>query len=135
MITVDIENSGSTVMVSVSGELDEDSGRVLLEALSGVTINVRGLLVDLHRVAVMDTDGLLCLLGVHRRAESLGLRVLVTGWQPQPQQCMADVAGIPGPGSPTGERYALAGFRRLIEERAQRARDSADLATGWLPRT
>lgn len=41
------------------------------------------------------------------------MRVLVTGWQHQPQQCMAEVAGIPGPGSATGERYAVAGFRRL----------------------
>lgn len=29
------------------------------------------------------------------------MRVLVVGWQPQPQQLMADVAGIPGPGTAT----------------------------------
>ncbi|MDX3536840.1 hypothetical protein PV721_21175 [Streptomyces sp. MB09-01] len=46
---------------------------------------------------------------------------------------MAEVAGIPGPGSATGERYALEGFRRLIEERAQRARDSEDFAAGCCP--
>ncbi|MFD9420521.1 hypothetical protein ACFWC9_38350 [Streptomyces goshikiensis] len=69
------------------------------------------------------TDGLLHLLGLHRRAECLGLRVLVVGWQPQPQQLMAQVAGLPGHGSSAGERYALAGFRRLIEQRAQRAQD------------
>ncbi|WP_251054879.1 hypothetical protein [Streptomyces sp. ISL-66] len=61
------------------------------------------------------------------------LRVQVIGWQPQPQQLMATVAGIPGPRAATGERYALAGFRRLLEIRAQRARDSADFAAGWLP--
>ncbi|MEW2588172.1 hypothetical protein [Streptomyces virginiae] len=65
----------------------------------------------------------------------MGLRALVTGWQPQPQRCMAEVAGIPGRGTVTGERYALAGFRRLIAERAQRARDAADFAAGWLPRS
>ncbi|MFD6892485.1 hypothetical protein [Streptomyces sp. NPDC059957] len=90
--------------------------------------------MDLHGVAVMDADGLPCLLNVHQRAEGLGLRVVVSGWQPQPQQRMANVAGIPGPGSATRERYAVASFRRLIEERAQRARDSAALATGRLPR-
>ncbi|MFG2716611.1 STAS domain-containing protein [Streptomyces goshikiensis] len=133
MITVDVQYCGSTALLSASGELDEDAGEALQEALDGVTADVRDVLVDLHGVAVMDADGLLHLLDVHRRAECLGLRVLVTGWQPQPQQCMAEVAGIPGPGSATGERYAWAGFRRLIEERAQRARDSADFTAGWLP--
>ncbi|MFE6270494.1 hypothetical protein ACFVQ9_17130 [Streptomyces goshikiensis] len=47
---------------------------------------------------------------------------------------MAEVAGMPGPGTATGERYALAGFRRLLEDRAQRARDHADFAASWLPR-
>ncbi|MFF3215643.1 STAS domain-containing protein [Streptomyces sp. NPDC002886] len=130
---MDVQHYGSTALISVGGKLDEDSGLVLLEALSAVNTAVRDLLVDLHGVAVMDADGLLHLLNVHRRAEGLGLRVVVSGWQPQPQQCMAEVARISGPGSATGERYAVASFRRLIEERAQRARDSADLARGWLP--
>ncbi|MCC0100291.1 hypothetical protein K7B10_37050 [Streptomyces flavotricini] len=47
---------------------------------------------------------------------------------------MATVAGIPGPRAGTGERYALAGFRRLLEEKAQRARERSDFADGWLPR-
>ncbi len=38
---------------------------------------------------------------------------------------MAEVAGIPGPGSATGERYAVSGFRRLIEERAERRQSRA----------
>ncbi|MFG2713409.1 STAS domain-containing protein [Streptomyces goshikiensis] len=133
-ITVDVQHCGGSVLLSVSGELDEDAGAALQEALDGVTACERDLLVDLHGVTVMDTDGLLRILDVHRRAECLGLRVLVTGWQAQPQQCMAQVAGMPGSGSSSGERYALGGFRRLIEDRAQRARDSADIAAGWLPR-
>lgn len=60
------------------------------------------------------------------------LRVQVTGWQPQPQQLMATVAGIPGPIAASGERYAQAGFRRRLETPAQRARDSTGLAAGWL---
>ncbi|WP_329448353.1 hypothetical protein OG906_35245 (plasmid) [Streptomyces sp. NBC_01426] len=127
MITVDIDYCGNTVLVSVSGTLDEAAGQALQAALAGVTIDVRDLLVDLHRVTVMNGDGLLHLLDVHRRAECLGLRVLVTGWQPQPQQCMAQIAGIPGSGTATGERYPVAGFRRLLEDRAHRARDTADL--------
>ncbi|WP_404962181.1 hypothetical protein [Streptomyces sp. 147326] len=66
-----------------------------------------------------------CLIKSPSREQRLGLRVLVTGWQPQPQQCMAEVAGIPGPGSATGERYAVAGFRRLIEERAHQQQGSS----------
>ncbi|MCX4804651.1 hypothetical protein OG594_24040 [Streptomyces sp. NBC_01214] len=82
----------------------------------------------------MDTGGLFHLLDLHRHAELLRLRVLVTGWQPQPQRLMAEMAGIPGPGTATGERYTMAGFRRLLEDWAQRARDHADFADAWLPR-
>ncbi|MFF3726912.1 STAS domain-containing protein [Streptomyces erythrochromogenes] len=129
-----VQRCGSSVLISADGELDEDAGGVLMQALDHVTADERDLLVDLHGVTAMDTDGLFHLLHLHRRAELLGLRVLVTGWQPQPQQLMAEMAGIPGPGTATGERYAVAGFRRLLEDRAQRARDHADFAAGWLPR-
>ncbi|MFD3549194.1 STAS domain-containing protein [Streptomyces sp. NPDC058655] len=112
---MDVQHCGYSVLVGAKGELDEDGGAVLQRSLDDVTADERDLLVDLHGVVSMDRDGLLHLLELHRRAESLGLRVLVTDWQPQPQQVMAQVAGIPGPGSATGERYALAGFCRLIE--------------------
>lgn len=134
LINVHVRHCGSSILVSATGELDEDAGEVLQRALDHVTLDERDLLVDLHAVAAMDVDGLLHLLNLHRRAERMRLRVQVTGWQPQPQQCMATVAGIPGPRAATGERYALAGFRRLLEEKAQRARDHSDSADGWLPR-
>ncbi|MER5758780.1 STAS domain-containing protein [Streptomyces sp. NPDC002082] len=131
---MDVQHCGSSVLVTLGGELDEDAGAALQEALSDVTVYERDLMVDLHGMVFMDSAGLLHLLALHRRAELRGLRVLVVGWQPQPQQLMAEVVGIPGPGSATGERYALAGFRRLIEERARGARDLADFGAGWLPR-
>lgn len=131
---MDVQYCGSSVLAGVSGELDEDAGAALQRALDDVTGDERDLMVDLHGVTSMDSCGLLHLLALHRGAEYLGLRVLVVGWQPQPQQLLADVAGIRGPGSATGERYALAGFRRLLEDRAQRARDLADFDAGWLPR-
>ncbi|MGW6841222.1 STAS domain-containing protein [Streptomyces sp. NPDC054958] len=131
---MDVQHCATSILVGAGGNLDEDAGETLRQALDGVTADTRDLLVDLHGVTFMDADGLLHLLDLHQRAERLGLRVLVTGWQPQPQQCMAAVAGIPGPAATTGERYALAGFRQLIEERAHRARDAADFAAGWLPR-
>ncbi|MFE9934188.1 STAS domain-containing protein [Streptomyces sp. NPDC005533] len=131
---MDVQHCGSSVLISADGTLDEDAGEALLQALDHVNAHERDLLVDLHGVTDMDTDGLFHLLDLHRRAEHLRLRVLVTGWQPQPQQVMAEVVGIPGPGAATGERYAVAGFRRLLADRTQRARDHADFAAGWLPR-
>ncbi|MBT2481976.1 STAS domain-containing protein [Streptomyces sp. ISL-94] len=124
MITTGVQHCGSSVLVSVGGGLDEDAGAVLQQALDDVAVDARDLMVDLHGVVSMDSCGLLHLLDLHRRAECLGLHVLVVGWQPQPQQLMAQLLGIPGSGSSAGERYALAGFRRLIEQRAQRARDA-----------
>ncbi|MFF5783175.1 STAS domain-containing protein [Streptomyces virginiae] len=129
-----VQRCGNSILISAEGELDEDAGGALLRALDRVSADERDLLVDLHGVTAMDTDGLFHLLDLHRRAELLRLRVLVTGWQPQPQQLMAEMVGIRGPGTATGERYAVAGFRRLLEDRAQRARDHADFAAGWLPR-
>ncbi|MFJ8210444.1 STAS domain-containing protein [Streptomyces sp. NPDC096033] len=130
MITLGVQRSGSTLLAGISGHLDEHAGTQLLQALEGVTGQERDLMVDVHHMTSMDEGGLLHLLDLHRRAEVMGLRVLVVGWQPQPQQLMADVAGIPGPGTACGERFALAGFRRLIEQRAQRARHLSDYATG-----
>ncbi|MFF4012751.1 STAS domain-containing protein [Streptomyces sp. NPDC001717] len=130
---MDVQRCGSSIVVTAAGELDDGAGEVFQRALDYVTMDERDLLVDLHAVAAMDVDGLLHLLHLHRRAERMRLRVVVTGWQPQPQQCMANVAGIPGPRAATGERYALAGFRRLLEEKAQRAQDHSDFVNDWQP--
>ncbi|MEU9029686.1 STAS domain-containing protein [Streptomyces sp. NPDC048383] len=129
MITTDVRHGGSSVLIGAEGKLDEYAGAVLQKALDDVSVDARDLVLDLHGVVAMDACGLLHLLDLHRRAECLGLRVLAIGWQAQPQQLMAQVAGIPGPGSSTGERYGVAGFRRLIEQRAQRAQD-ANCLTG-----
>ncbi|MFG2987580.1 STAS domain-containing protein [Streptomyces sp. NPDC048258] len=130
---MDVQRCGSSVLVSASGELVEAAGAALQQALDHVTGDEQDLVVDLHGVVSMDSDGLLHLLDLHRRAECLGLRVLAVGWQPQPQQFMAQVAGIRGPGSATGERYAVAGFRRLLQERAQRAQDLAAFGAEGAP--
>ncbi|MFE9565930.1 STAS domain-containing protein [Streptomyces sp. NPDC006487] len=128
-----IQHHGSSVRFSAAGELDETAGEMLQRALEYVAMDERDLLVDLHGVTAMDTDGLLHLLDLHQRAEHMHLRVQVTGWQPQPQQHLATVAGIPGPRAAAGDRYAQPSFRRLLESRAQRERDNADLAADWLP--
>ncbi|MFF1343078.1 STAS domain-containing protein [Streptomyces sp. NPDC058290] len=80
------------------GHLGDDAGTVLERAVDHVTDCERVLMIDVYRVVFMDPAGLLHLLDLHRRAECLGLRVLVVGWQPQPQELMARSARIPGPG-------------------------------------
>ncbi|MGP3690964.1 STAS domain-containing protein [Streptomyces sp. IBSNAI002] len=120
MITTEVQRCGSTLLIGVSGDLDAAAAPVLQGALAQGAVHEGVLMVDLQGVAFMDSAGLLLVLDLHRRAECLGLRVLVVGWQSQPQRLMARVASMPGPGSSTGERYALAGFRRLIEKRAWR---------------
>ncbi|MER6781621.1 MULTISPECIES: STAS domain-containing protein [unclassified Streptomyces] len=131
---MDVQHCGGSIPVSATGELDEGAEEVLQRVLDQVSMDEPELLVDLHSVEAMDVDGLLHLLNLHQRAEGMRLRVLVIGRQPQPQQRMATVACIPRPRAATGERYALAGFRRLLEEKAQHARDHSDFADGWLPR-
>ncbi|MET9605233.1 STAS domain-containing protein [Streptomyces sp. NPDC006512] len=131
---MDVQHRDSTLWVGVDGKLDADTGAALGRVVDEVvTAHERVLTVDLHHVVLMDREGLLHLLDLHRRAEAWGLRVLVVGWQPQPQQLMADIAGIRGTRSATGERYALPGFRRLVEERVHQARALTD--SDWPPRS
>ncbi|MGW3321348.1 hypothetical protein [Streptomyces virginiae] len=84
-----VQHCGNSVLSGAEGELDEDAGGVLLQALDRVTADERDLLVDLHGVTVMDTDGLFHLLHLHRHAELLRLRVLVTRRPAWPATCDA----------------------------------------------
>ncbi|MGW6858390.1 STAS domain-containing protein [Streptomyces xanthophaeus] len=125
---METEQRGRTLLVSAAGDLVESAAPVLQRALDDAA-GARALMIDLHGVSAMDLDGLLHLLDLHRRGECLGLRVLVVGWQPQPQQLLAQIAGITGPGSATERRYALAGFRHLLTQRAQRSQGLAATTT------
>ncbi|MEV7416319.1 STAS domain-containing protein [Streptomyces sp. NPDC089919] len=133
MIITDVQHCGTSTLINISGHLDHASATPLERAIDSLTGYERDLMLDVHGMTSMDDAGLLHLLALHHYAEDLQLRVRVVGWQPQPQQLMARIAGIPGPKSATGERFALAGFRRLIETRAQRALDEADPANAWSP--
>ncbi|MFJ3841851.1 STAS domain-containing protein [Streptomyces sp. NPDC090054] len=120
---MDVQHRDRTLLAIIGGELDESAGAALGQVLERKSGFERALMLDLHGVILMNREGLLHLLDLHHRAECQGLRVRVVGWQAQPQQVMAELAGIPGRHAATGERYALPGFRRLIEERAHQARD------------
>ncbi|WP_262418969.1 STAS domain-containing protein [Streptomyces sp. SP2-10] len=101
-----IQRNGASVLAHMGGHLTDEAGVHLHAALDHLTGDGRDLMVDVHGVQAMDADGLLHLLDLHRRAEQRGLRVLVIGWQEQHQQLMANIAGIPGRGPATGERFA-----------------------------
>ncbi|MGW6708834.1 STAS domain-containing protein [Streptomyces sp. NPDC054956] len=126
---METEYRGSTILISAAGDLDETAAPALQRAMDRAVGGAQALMIDLHQVPSMNVAGLLHLLDLHRRGECLGLRVLVVGWQTQPQQLLAALAGIPGPGSATDRRYALAGFRNLLTQRAQRAQDLATTAS------
>ncbi|WP_242438824.1 STAS domain-containing protein [Streptomyces sp. CB00455] len=117
--TTQVHCHESTIMLSAIGHLDASAEAALQHCLDRIPLQATAVMVDLHRVPEMDTHGLLLLLHLHRRAECLGLRVMVVGWQAQPQRLMAQVARIPGPGSSIAQRYQVPGFRQLLQRRAQ----------------
>ncbi|MGW6413366.1 STAS domain-containing protein [Streptomyces vinaceus] len=118
MFTTDVQHRGGSVLLSVSGELDEHVGATLQQSCDdAAATHARDLMVDLHNVTFMSPAGLFHLVDLHRRAEVVGLRVLVIGWQPQPRQLMATVAGVFGADSTDAHRYGLAEFRRLLSQR------------------
>ena len=121
--------TGSSVLVSAAGDLDAAAEPLLAGTLASVPSAATVVILDMHGVTFMDSAGLLLFLDLHRRAECRGLRVLVVGWQAQPQQVMEAVAGLPGGHGYPPERAALMGFRRMVEERAERQRHLALRAT------
>ncbi|MFC9247666.1 STAS domain-containing protein [Streptomyces sp. NPDC057136] len=123
------QHTGSSVLVSVAGDLDAAAGPLLARVLDSVPSGTAVVIFDMHGVSFMDSAGLLLFLDLHRRAECRSLRVLVAGWQAQPQQLMEAVADLPGGHAYPRERAALMGFRRMVEERAERQRHLALLAT------
>ncbi|WP_328672622.1 STAS domain-containing protein [Streptomyces sp. NBC_00328] len=132
LITMEVERHGGTVLLGITGEIDAASAPLLRRALDEVTRDEGVIMIDVHGVGFMDSAGLLHFLDLHRQAEDRGLRVLVIGWQRQPQQVMARAAGMRAAGASAGERSPLAGFRRLIEDRARREADLAELGDAFL---
>lgn len=123
-----IQHTGHMVMVAAIGELDAAAESSLRHVPGAVPPGTTIALIDVHGVPFMDSAGLLLLLDLHRRLELGGLRVLVVGWQPQPQRVMSRVAGLPAEdGEPYAVRHsALVGFRRMIQQRAEQQRAAAE---------
>ncbi|MFG2988428.1 STAS domain-containing protein [Streptomyces sp. NPDC048257] len=84
MISTDVRRCGSSVLVSRGGELDEQAGPVLRQALDDIVVDARDLMVDLHGARSMNSAGPLHLLDLHRHAECVGLRGMAIGRHPRP---------------------------------------------------
>ncbi|MFD3539003.1 STAS domain-containing protein [Streptomyces sp. NPDC058662] len=140
-----IEYAGNTVLISAAGVLDAHAAPALAHALDPTPDHTAVALVDLHGVHVMDEPGLGLLLDLRRRAEDLGLRVLVVGWQAQPRQLLEllsldgeDAGEGPGgtaedgPGRAAddaagGDPAAARAFCRVVRQRAEQERAWADV--------
>ncbi|MGW8885801.1 STAS domain-containing protein [Streptomyces sp. NPDC055749] len=119
------QRTGSSILVSAAGDLDAAAEPLLARVLDSVPSGAAVVIFDMHGVPFMDSAGLLLFLDLHRRAECRGLRVLVVGWRAQPQQVMGALADLPCGHAYPRERAALMGFRRMVEERAERQRQGS----------
>ncbi|MEW2135582.1 STAS domain-containing protein [Streptomyces sp. NPDC005409] len=119
-----IQHTAHRVVVTAMGDLDAAAEPSLRRVPDAVPAGTTVALIDVHGVPFMDSAGLLLLLDLHRRLELGGLRVLVVGWQPQPQRLMSRVAGLPADGDgPYAVRHStLVGFRRMIRQRTEHQR-------------
>nr|WP_258049572.1 STAS domain-containing protein [Streptomyces finlayi] len=106
--------------MSASGDLDAAAEPSLARTLDSVPPRTAVVIFDMQGVPFMDSAGLLLFLDLHLRAECRKLRVLVVGWQAQPQQVMEALAELPGGGGYPRERAALIGFRRMVQDRSER---------------
>ena len=81
LVTIDVAGSGSTVRLTVTGEVDSSSAPALRTALDdALARGARELVVDLDGVTFLDSAGLCVLASTHRRSveQGFGLRVLAS---------------------------------------------------------
>nr|WP_239521783.1 STAS domain-containing protein [Geodermatophilus sabuli] len=81
MVSIDVVTSGSSVRLTVTGEVDSSSAPALRAALdTALAGGARELVVDLDRVTFLDSAGLCVLAAAHRRSDEQGfvLRVLAS---------------------------------------------------------
>lgn len=86
---VEIERTGETTVLAVSGELDLASSGTLEEAIAGADSSGLALLaLDLSAVDFMDSSGLAVLVKTHQRAHDAGRRFGVINCSPQVQRLL-----------------------------------------------
>lgn len=82
LVTVAVTEVGTTLTITVSGEVDSSSAPVLRKELdAALDCGAAELVVDLRGVDFLDSAGLAALAGAHRRAgeDGVRLRVLASG--------------------------------------------------------
>jgi anti-sigma B factor antagonist len=78
LVSIDVTDSGPTVLVTASGEIDSTSSPVLRQRLDDLLDGeARELTVDLGGVTFLDSAGLCVLAAAHRRAVRQGVRMRV----------------------------------------------------------
>jgi anti-sigma B factor antagonist len=78
LVSIDVQNAGSTTIVTTAGEVDSTSSPVLRQRLDELLdAGVQELCVDLVGVTFLDSAGLCVLAAAHRRAVRQGVRMRV----------------------------------------------------------
>ena len=78
LVSIDVTDSGPTVLVTAAGEIDSTSSPVLRQRLDDLLDGeARELTVDLGGVTFLDSAGLCVLASAHRRAVRQGVRMRV----------------------------------------------------------
>lgn len=78
LVTVVVTEVGTTVTLTVSGEVDSSSAPVLRKELDvALSAGAAEIVVDLRAVEFLDSAGLAVLAGAHRRASEDGVRMRV----------------------------------------------------------
>jgi anti-sigma B factor antagonist len=78
LLRIDVHDSGPTVLVAATGEVDSTSSALLRQRLDDLLDgNLREFTVDLVGVTFLDSAGLSVLASAHRRAVRQGVRMRV----------------------------------------------------------
>ena len=78
LVSIEVTDSGPTVLVTAAGEIDSTSSPILRQRLDDLLDGeARELTVDLGGVTFLDSAGLCVLASAHRRAVRQGVRMRV----------------------------------------------------------
>jgi anti-anti-sigma factor len=87
-LDIEVRNEHGVVIAAVTGEIDLSNVAQLRERLFELADDGGTLIVDLNRVAFIDSAGLGALVGTSRRAAERGGSLLAVCAQPQPRKLL-----------------------------------------------
>ena len=87
-LDITVRSERGFVIVAVTGEIDISTVTRLRERLFGLADAGRPLIVDLERIAFIDSAGLGALVGAHRRAIAHGQSLQVVCARPQTRRLL-----------------------------------------------